>query len=134
MQVAVLSDETRSVDADIHDDRFVVAADDLSAAIGWELRREGLCREDVCVPVGDRATIEVGGGIDLVAAAAALGCPAVASIGSGVVAIGRPGLERQRALEGMEAVPFTLPDLDGTPHPLAEWAGKKKLLHVFASW
>jgi len=134
MQVAVLSDETRSVEADIEGDRVIVARDGLVAAIGWELRPEGLCRGEVCVSVRDRASIEADGGIDLVAAAAAVGSPAAVDVDAGVVAIGRPASERQRAIAGMEAVPFTLPDLDGNPHSLDEWSGKKKLLHAFASW
>ena len=32
------------------------------------------------------------------------------------------------------AVTLTLPDLDGTPHALAEWDGRKRLLIAFASW
>ncbi len=134
MQVAVLSDETRSVDAQVFGDRVVVSPGDLPDAIGWELKPEGLCRDDVCVPVRDPSSIEAGDGIDLVAAAAALGCPAAVSIESGVVAIGQLAATRKRAIEGMEAVPFTLPDLDGELHSLDEWRGSKKLVHVFASW
>lgn len=134
MQVSVLGDKTTAVDAHVVGDRIVVPPDDLVDAIGWELKPEGLCRADVCVPVRDRASIQAGDGVDLVAVAGALGRPAVASVESGVVAIGQPASVRQRAIDGLEAVPFTLPDLDGEPHSLAEWSGKKKLLHVFASW
>jgi hypothetical protein len=134
MQIAVLSDDTRTVEAAMSGDRVVVAVDDLVSAIGWQLKPEGLCRDDVCVPVRDRAAIEADGGVDLVAIASALGRPAVASIESGVVAIGEPAASRRSAIADMQAVPFTLPDLDGQPHSLSEWRGRKKLLHVFASW
>ena len=39
--------------------------DDLRVAIGWELKPEGLCRDDVCVPVRDRDALLVDGMVDL---------------------------------------------------------------------
>ncbi|MBT6445341.1 MAG: hypothetical protein HOK58_10180, partial [Acidimicrobiaceae bacterium] len=36
----------------------------------WELKPEGLCRDDVCVLIPDRAALEVGGQIDAMAVAA----------------------------------------------------------------
>jgi thiol-disulfide isomerase/thioredoxin len=33
-----------------------------------------------------------------------------------------------------DPVAFTLPDLDGNPHQLSEWAGKARLVNFWATW
>ena len=50
------------------------------------------------------------------------------------VAIALPAEERRRALRELEAPDITLPDLDGNPHSLSEWGGRKRLLQAFSSW
>jgi peroxiredoxin len=42
--------------------------------------------------------------------------------------------ERARSLAALEAPDFTLPDLAGRPHSLAEHRGEKVLLVAYASW
>ncbi len=74
------------------------------------------------------------GRIDLAAVADALGRPVVIDSDAGIAAMGLTGEARRRALEGLEAPEFALPDLDGGRHALEEWHGKKKLLVTFASW
>ncbi len=104
------------------------------AELGWELKPEGLCRGDLCVPVADPGSLTVAGRLDVAALASALGRPAVIDPDAGIAAIGLSTDERRRALDGLEAPDFRLPDLDGTSHGLGEWQGKKKLLVTFASW
>ena len=36
--------------------------------------------------------------------------------------------------QGEQAPAFTLPDLDGKPHSLSDYRGKKVLLVAYASW
>ena len=110
-----------------------IAEADLVAAIGWELKPEGLCRDDVCVPVRDRASLGDGGRLELAAVAEALDRPFALDAATGVAAIGEPRAARRQTLGG-RAAPFTLPDLDGGLHSLEEWRGRKKLLVAFASW
>jgi hypothetical protein len=135
--VTVIGDDVRTVDARIHDGRVLVAPDALPAAIGWTLKPEGLCRDEVCVPVRDRDALLVDGQVDLAAAAGALRRPVVVDAtdpGRAYVAIALPAEERRRALRELEAPDVTLPDLDGTPHSLSEWSGRKRLLQAFSSW
>jgi hypothetical protein len=132
--VQVITEEARDVEAVIDGDRVLVAPGALPDAIGWELKPEGLCREEVCVPVRDRAALEAGDLVDLTAAAAALGRPVVVDAGAGIVAVALAAEERRRALQDLVAPPFTLPDLDGGLHSLEEWRGRKKLLVAFSSW
>jgi len=129
------------IDEDVHHvtgttDRGRMLADPapFRAALGWELKAEGLCRGDVCVPVADPGPLTVAGRLDVALVAEALGRPVVADVDAGIAAIGLATGERRRALDGLEAPDFRLPDLDGATHGLGEWQGKKKLLVTFASW
>jgi hypothetical protein len=131
--VTVLSDEARTVQAQIDDGTVIVDENDLPAAIGWDLKPEGLCQGDVCVPVRDRASITRGSGLDLAAVAEALDRPTAADLDTGVVAIGEPRQARRLTLNG-QAAPFTFPDLQGEMRSLEDWHGSKKLLVAFASW
>ena len=134
MQATILSDDVRTVDATARDDRLLIDPDLLPEALGWELKPQGLCRDDVCVLVGDPAALFSDGKLDLAAVAAALSRPAVVEAGAGIAAVALAPEARQQALDGLQAPPFTLSDLDGTPHELGEWRGKKRLLVAFASW
>jgi hypothetical protein len=132
--ITVINDEVRTVEGDVAGGRVLLDDDALRTAIGWELKPEGLCRDDVCVPVKDPAAIRAGDRVDLVAAGRALGRPTVLDAGLGVVAVALPTEQRKQALDGLVAPPFALPDLDGKAHELAEWHGRKKLLHAFSTW
>jgi len=131
--LTVLSDETREVAASFEGGTVTVAESDLDQALGWELKPEGLCRQDVCVPVRDRAAMGPPGRLDLAAVAAALDRPFTLDADRGVAALGEPRQARRQTLGG-RAAPFVLPDLDGNLHSLEEWRGRKKLLVAFASW
>ena len=64
----------------------------------------------------------------------ALRQPTVVDVDAGIMAVALPAELRRRALADLAAPPFTLPDLDDTPHSLSEWEGRKKLLVTFSSW
>ncbi len=134
VEVTVISDEVRHVDAEVSGDRVLVDADRLPAAMGWELKPEGLCRADVCVPVRDPSGLFVGDALDLAAVCAALSRPVVADADARLVAVALDAEARHRALDDLVAPPFALADLDGHVHTLDEWRGQKKLLSAFASW
>jgi hypothetical protein len=132
MAVTVITDEPRSTPADVADGTVLIAPADLSAAIGWTLKPEGLCRADVCVPVRDRDALFAGEQLDLARVAEALDRPFLAA--DGVAALGEPRATRLLATDGLQAPSFTLPDLQGRLHELEEWRGRKKVLVAFASW
>jgi len=133
-QLRVISDEVRTVEATLVDGKVLVAPDDVDEALGWTLKPEGLCRGDVCVPVADRASLVVGESVDLVSVAKALGRAIVLDTDARIMAVALSSEERRRALKDLRAPDFTLPDLEGTEHSLAEWRGRKKLLVTFSSW
>jgi|SRR5947209_2552485 len=130
----IISDDVRTVEATSADGRLLVAPERLVEALGWELKPQGLCRDDVCVPVRDQAALFRGEDLDLSAVAAALGRPAVVDAAAGMAAVAMDADGRRQALDSLHAPSFVLDDLDGGPHPLEEWLGRKKLLVAFASW
>jgi hypothetical protein len=127
-------DRTVTVEATVVDGTLRVAASALADATGWELKPEGLCRDNVCVPVRDRGALVDDDGIDLTAFAAALARPIALEPAAGVAVLGEaPAVVRSR-LDALEAPPFTLPDLDGNLVALDDYAGRKRLLVAWASW
>ena len=132
--LTVLTERVTTVEATWDEARPVVAVETLTDLVGWELKPEGLCRADACVPLSDRSVVERPGGVDLVAAAAALGRLVVVDVDARLAVVSAPADERHRALYDRIAPNFTLPDLDGMPCSLSDWSGRKRLLVAFASW
>jgi hypothetical protein len=130
----IISDEVRVVDGATSGDGMLIGPALLPDALGWELKPQGLCQNEVCVPVKDAAALFGGDKLDLAAVAAALGRPAVVDAPAGIAAVGLAAERRQQALDGLQAPSFTLSDLEGVAHQLEEWRGNKKLLVAFASW
>lgn len=134
MQATIVTDEIRTTAAVADGDRLLIDPAALPDALGWEWKPEGLCRDNVCVPVRDRAAVLVADKLDIGAVAAALGRLAVVDAPAGIAVIALAKELRREALEERHAPAFTLPDLDGVEHDLGQWSGKKKLLVTFASW
>ena len=113
-----------------------LAPDQAAAVSGWELRPEGLCRGDVCVPVppGNAGNFVADGKVNLAAFWDHMAMPAVSSAGGDVWALGEGAEHRAADLRSLEAPDFTLPDLAGVAHSLADHRGKKVLLATWASW
>ncbi len=108
---------------------------DLEPVLGWQLKPEGLCQGDICVPVHDMAALcPDDNTIDLLAVAGLVDRPAAVDETTGLVAIGAPRASRRSAINDLQAPEFTLPDLDGSLASLSDFAGKKKLLVAFSSW
>lgn len=122
------------VDATVENETVRVPAAGIDAAIGWTLEPEGLCRDDVCIPLAGRPGLVSDGAIDLVALADLLGRPLAIDVAGGAAYLGPPLVLHDQMIDSLEAPDFTLPDLDGRLHSLAEHRGSKVLLAVWASW
>jgi hypothetical protein len=122
-----------TVDAQVRGGRVVVGAADLERATGWLRKPEGLCRDDVCIPVSS-GNLDVEGGVDLGGVAAALGRPLALDAEEGAAFLGTSASDRAELLTGTFAPDFRLPDLQGREHSLSEHRGSKVLLVVYASW
>ena len=115
-------------------DDFWLPVNDLPAATGWELKPEGLCQADVCVRVPPGIGLVRGEGINLSALAHLLEQPVVRDDAHGVWCAGEASPARRAALQSLDAPDFTLPDLEGRPHRLSDYRGKKIFLVSWASW
>jgi hypothetical protein len=109
---------------------------DLDRVSGWTHRAEGFCRGDVCIPVPAalKDSVIEGDRFNLVALAGLLGRPVVADVEHHVWCVGAAAADRKRTLTSLEAPNFTLPDLDGNMHSLADYRGKKVMVVSWASW
>ncbi len=105
---------------------------EIERATGWVLKPEGLCRDELCVPLAPDAIED--GRIDLAAFWQRLGWPLAHDAAGEVWSLGTGAEQRNAALDGLEAPDFTLPDLAGTPHTLSALRGKKVFLATWASW
>jgi len=133
--ILVTDDGTADVDATRAGGSVRVAPEDLPRAVGWELRPEGLCRGDVCVPARDRSALVVEGDVDLGAMGKLLRAPFVADDVADVAVLGASVTDRATERAGMRvAAALPLRDLDGTVHHWGELGRKKKLLFAWASW
>jgi hypothetical protein len=130
----VIAEDASSIDATWDGERPIVDPELLASIVGWELKPEGLCRDDACVPLPDRSAIEHPEGVDLAAVADALDRPVLVDAEARMVAVGAPAADRQRALVGRQAPDATLLDLEGTQRRLSEWSGTRRLLVAFSSW
>ena len=140
MSIAILHDrrEYQAADALAEGDNLWLGLDDLRAASGWTLKPEGACMGERCVPIppGREAEFLRDGGrrFNLAALARLLGNPIAHDDRHGVWAFGAAPAERNQSLRTLEAPDFTLPDLDGRMHSLADYKGMKRILMAWASW
>jgi hypothetical protein len=106
-----------------------LSADDAERATGWVLKPEGMCRDDVCVPLPVRE-----GRVDAAAFWRLLDRPVVSDAVGETWVLGAGAAQRNAALAGLMAPDFTLPDLAGTLHTLSSLRGKQVFLCTWASW
>jgi len=113
-----------------------VLTSELPAASGWEVRPEGACRGEVCVPIprGRQAEFLRDGParFNLAALARLLGQPVIREDAHGVWSFGESAAAGGSV--SLQAPDFALPDLDGRVHRLSDYRGRKVFLVFWASW
>ena len=132
--ITVVSDREATIDGFRDDDSLLIPEDALTATTGWELKTQGLCQDEVCVPVRDRAALGPEGLIDAAAFGSALRRPVATDAEHGLVVLGTAATEASEIMRSLDAADFTLPDLHGNDVSLRDFAGRKRLLVAFASW
>lgn len=103
---------------------------DFEARTGWQLKPEGACKGEICVPLADNPQ---GDTIDLASLALQLNMPLVHDQAHGVWALG-PESMGSRVLATVEAPNLTLPTLDGDIFELHSLRGKKVILVAWSPY
>ncbi len=107
-----------------------VSRADFEKRTGWQLKPEGACKGDICVPLAEQTQ---GESVDLATLADQLNMPLVHDEAHGVWALG-PESIGSRALSTVEAPNLTLPTLDGETFELRSLRGKKVVLVAWSPY
>jgi hypothetical protein len=112
---------------------------DLKRATRFEVKPQGVCRDELCFPLPKARQQEFlrkmppVSWFNITAFAALVHQPVAHDAALGTWYFGLRSDQRQQ-LSGLQAPDFTLPDLQGKPHRLSDFRGKKILLVTWASW
>jgi hypothetical protein len=106
-------------------DRPDTDAETFHAGTGWEIKPEGACKGEMCVPLP--------GGFDVASTAERLGMALVHDEQRGLWALG-PETISGRALVSAEAPELELADLEGNPFRLSSLRGQKVVLVAWAPY
>lgn len=132
--------ESRTDRARVEGDELWLTLADLISTTGWELKPEGVCKDEICVPVpaARRSALiheEMSGTeFDVTEFARLIDQPFARDDKHGVWYFGPPGWEWKARLTSREAPDFALPDLAGHVHTLSELRGNKIFLLFWATW
>ena len=107
-----------------------VRASELKTINGFELKPQGACREDVCIPIEKK--LRQGAFFNLTGFAQKVHQPVV--MDSGVWSFGDIPLLRSAFVESRIAPDFAVPDRKGRVVHLSDFRGKKVLIVTWASW
>ena len=106
----------------------------LEQATGWSLKPEGLCREQVCVPVRNAAALSKGDQINLAEFARLMKLNILIDAERKIVALGEQAENRSASMSTLDAPDFTLPDIHGRQVSFSDYNRRKRLLLAWSSW
>ena len=117
-------------------DSLLIRPEDLSRVNGFELKPQGACFKDMCIPMNDDLLVEQDGRqwFDLTAFADLLGQPYVADRESRVWSFAEIPAKREGMLVNAMAPEFEVTDRQGKVVRLADFKGKKALIVTWSSW
>ncbi len=113
---------------------FAVSLSDFAKATGWQLKPQGLCIDEVCVPVRDSIRLTDSTSIDLVEFARATGQNIVVDRQRQVAALGERAESRGESMSSLAAPDFRLPDIHGRQVSFSDFNRRKRLLLAWSSW
>jgi hypothetical protein len=134
------ANDTVVQDAIAEDDDLWLSLDDLTRASGWQLKPEGACLSDLCVPIPagrtDRFLRDAAGArrFNLAELARLQGVPLLHDDASGTWCFGETSDARAQRMSSLDAPDFSLPDLGGKMHSLTDYRGMKIFMVAWASW
>lgn len=116
-----------------------ITTPDLKRATRFELKPQGVCRNELCFPLPkarEREFVRKDPSqtwFNLLAFAELVHQPVAHDAALSTWYFG-PRADQRQSLASLEAPDFTLPDSNGKPHSLSQFRGKKVLLLTWASW
>ena len=117
-----------------------ITTSDLTRATRFVIKPQGVCRDQLCFPLPKSRKAEfiskkgATTWFNLSEFARLIRQPFASDQKNGVWYFGARSEEQNGYLASLEAPNFTLPDLNGRVHSLADFRGKKVLLVTWASW
>ena len=120
----------------VTDGELWVESADLPSVCGWELKPEGFCRNEVCIPLprGEENRFINDSTVNLSALWSLMGNPVATDRTRSTWVLGTGAQARNESLQSLEAPDFTLPDFDGKLHALSNYRRMRVLLLTWASW
>ena len=117
-------------------DGLLIRPEDLIRVNGFELKPEGACYADMCVPVSDALLIEENGSqwFGLEAFAQLLNQPYVVDRDSRVWSFAEIPAKRENMMLNAMAPDIEITDRQGNVVRLADLKGKKALIVTWSSW
>lgn len=110
-------------------DSLNISKQAFAAGTGWEIKPEGACKGDVCIPLNGQS----GDTVDVRAVAEVMQMPIAEEPSAGKYALG-PESIGGRALVSAKAPELTLPDLDGNLFSLSSLLGQKVIVYAWAPY
>jgi hypothetical protein len=113
-------------------DRLDLTVDEFEQLTGWEIKPEGACQGDVCVPL-PQLERDANGRIDASIVARELGMPIAHDDAHDLWAFG-PRSGDRKVLDSNCMPELVLPDFEGSAFDVASLRGRKVVLIAWASW
>jgi len=126
--------ETTVVDVASNFGEFAVSLADFARATGWLLKPEGLCIDEICVPIREGNRLTDGASIDLVEFARVTKQNIVFDRQRQVAALGERADSRGESMSSLLAPDFKLPDIHGRQVSFSDFNRRKRLLLAWSSW
>lgn len=121
-------------------DELWLTLPELTAVSGWQLKPEGVCKDEICVPVpaARRSALirdgDTGNLFNLTEFARMIEQPFAHDVRHAVWYFGPAAWDWKERLSSRQAPDFSLPDLSGKVHTPSELRGKKVFLLFWATW
>ena len=117
-------------------DGLLIRPEDLGRVNGFELKPEGACYEDMCIPMNDTLLVEQDGAqwFNLTAFADLLDQPYVADAEAKVWSFAEIPAKRENMMVNAMAPDFEVTDRQGNVVRMADLKGKKALIVTWSSW
>ncbi|MCH5377117.1 MAG: hypothetical protein JJ992_24400 [Planctomycetes bacterium] len=115
---------------------LLIKPEDLGRINGFELKPEGACYQDICIPIRSEMLVEQDGKewFDLTAFADLIGQPYVADLEARVWSFAEIPAKRESTMVNAMAPDLEIEDRQGKVIRLADLKGKKALIVTWSSW